>query len=231
MRAIIKNPFKDLDRFERWLWCISMLVIVISFFFSNSNIIALIASLMGVTALIFIAKGYVIGQVFVIVFAILYGIISFELRYYGEMITYAGMSAPIALISAITWIKNPYKGSKEVKIAKLTPLKVTVLLILTVLVTIAFYFILGTLGTANLIVSTVSIATSFFAASLTVLRSPYYALAYSLNDVVLIVLWSIATVNDLSNLPTLMCFVVFLANDVYGFVNWRRMEKKQLKNA
>lgn len=208
-----------------------MLVIVISFFFSNSNIISLIASLLGVTALIFIAKGYVIGQVFVIAFAILYGIISFELRYYGEMITYVGMSAPIALISAITWIRNPYKGSKEVKIAKLTPKKTTVLLILTLLVTTAFYFILGALGTANLTVSTVSIATSFFAASLTVLRSPYYALAYSLNDIVLIVLWSIATINDVSNLPTLMCFVVFLANDVYGFVNWRRMEKKQLKNA
>ena len=208
-----------------------MLVIVVSFFFSNSNVISLVASLMGVTALIFIAKGYVIGQIFVIIFAILYGIISFELTYYGEMITYVGMSAPIALISAITWIKNPYKGSKEVKIAKLTPKKVTVLLILTLLVTTAFYFILGALGNANLIVSTVSIATSFFAASLTVLRSPYYALAYSLNDIVLIALWGIATINDISNLPTLMCFVVFLANDVYGFVNWRRMEKKQLKNA
>lgn len=208
-----------------------MLVIVVSFFFSNSNVISLIASLMGVTALIFIAKGYVIGQIFVIIFAILYGIISLELRYYGEMITYVGMSAPIALISAITWIRNPYKGSRQVKIARLTPKKVTVLLILTAAVTAAFYFILGALGTANLIVSTVSVATSFFAASLTVLRSPYYALAYSLNDIVLIVLWSIATINDTSNLPTLMCFVVFLANDVYGFVNWRRMQRKQSINA
>lgn len=204
-----------------------MLVIVVSFFFSESNIISLIASIMGVTALIFIAKGYVIGQIFVIIFAILYGIISFELRYYGEMITYVGMSAPIALISAITWIKNPYKGSREVKIAKLNPTKITILLFLTAAVTTAFYFILKALGNANLIVSTVSIATSFFAASLTVLRSPYYALAYSLNDVVLIALWGIATANDVSNLPTLMCFVVFLANDVYGFVNWKRMQKKQ----
>ncbi|MBE6530776.1 MAG: nicotinamide mononucleotide transporter [Ruminococcaceae bacterium] len=208
-----------------------MLVIIVSFFFSESNVISLVASLMGVTALIFIAKGYVIGQIFVIIFAILYGIISFELTYYGEMITYVGMSAPIALISAITWLKNPYQGSKEVKVAKLTSKKVAILLVLTVAVTTAFYFILGALGNANLIVSTVSVATSFFAASLTVLRSPYYALAYSLNDIVLIALWGIATINDISNLPTLMCFVVFLANDTYGFVNWRRMQKRQDINA
>ncbi len=208
-----------------------MLVIIVSFFFSESNVISLVASLMGVTALIFIAKGYVIGQIFVIIFAILYGIISFELTYYGEMITYVGMSAPIALISAITWLKNPYQGSKEVKVAKLTSKKVAILLVLTVAVTTAFYFILGALGNANLIVSTVSVATSFFAASLTVLRSPYYALAYSLNDIVLIALWGIATINDISNLPTLMCFVVFLANDTYGFVNWRRMQRRQDINA
>jgi len=98
------------------------------------------------------------------------------------------------------------------------------------LVTVAFYFILQALGTANLPVSTLSVTTSFFAASLTFLRSPYYALGYTANDVVLIVLWVFSAVADLSYLPMVLCFVMFLLNDLYGFFNWKRMEKRQAKD-
>ena len=205
-----------------------MLIVTISFFFSSTkNPVSLAASLVGVTALIFLAKGYVIGQILMVIFSALYGIVSYEMRYYGEMITYLGMSAPIAIISAISWFKNPYKNTKEVRVSSLTPKKLAVLIILTVAVTVAFYFVLETLGTASLIVSTISVATSFFAASLTVLRSPYFALGYSLNDIVLIILWSIATISDISNLPMLACFVVFFANDIYGFISWKKMQRRQ----
>ena len=224
----MKNPFRQLTRFEFFLWGTSMLTVIVSFFFSYPrSILSLLASMVGVTALIFLAKGFVIGQILVMIFATLYGLASLKMRYYGEMITYVGMSLPIAFISTISWIKNRYKDTNEVKVATLTRKKLSVLIVLTILVTTAFYFILRALGTASLIVSTLSIATSFFAASLTVLRSPYYALGYSLNDVVLIILWSIATFSDISNLPMLACFVVFFANDIYGFISWKRMQKRQ----
>ena len=62
---------------------------------------------------------------------------------------------------------------------------------------------------------------------LTFLRSPYYALAYAANDIVLIVLWVAAAVNDISCLPMIFCFIMFLANDLYGFFNRKRMQKAQ----
>ncbi len=69
--------------------------------------------------------------------------------------------------------------------------------------------------------------TSFAAVYLTARRSPFYAIAYAANDVVLIVLWTLATLSDVSYLSVTICFAAFLVNDVYGFVNWRRMEKRQ----
>ena len=51
------------------------------------------------------------------------------------------------------------------------------------------------------------------------MRSPYYALFYSFNDIVLIVLWTLATITDIGYLPMILCFVIFLVNDIYGFVN------------
>ncbi len=224
----LKNPFKDLTKFELLLWLVSVLVIIISFVISGGDdILTIIASLIGVTALIFVAKGYVIGQVLTVVFAVFYGIISYFFRYYGEMITYLCMTAPIAIMAVISWIKNPYEGTKEVKVSHVTKKQVLVMATLAIVTTIIFYFILKAMNNANLLFSTISITTSFLASYLTFLRSPYYAVAYSANDVVLIVLWTMATLEDRSYLPMILCFVMFLINDMYGFFNWRRMRIRQ----
>jgi len=227
----IYNPFKSLSKFEWVLWISSIVITIASYFVKSDGIINLISSLIGATALIFVAKGQVIGQIMCIIFALLYGYISLECRYYGEMITYVLMSGPMALISTITWLKNPYKeGKGEVKVRKkLFPKDIVIMSVLSILVTAAFYFILKFFGTANLVLSTVSITTSFLACWLTMLRSPYYALAYAANDIVLIGLWVSVTITDLSYLPMIICFVVFLANDIYGFYNWRKISKRQLE--
>ncbi|MCM1115247.1 MAG: nicotinamide riboside transporter PnuC [Clostridium sp.] len=225
----IKNTFKSLTKFELSLWLLSLIFITLTFvIFKSSDILTIIASIIGATALIFVAKGNVIGQILTILFSVIYAVISYRFRYFGEMITYLGMTAPMALLSAVSWMKNPFKsGHQEVKVAKLTFKKVLLLLCLAGIVTTAFYFILKYFNTSNLIISTISITTSFLAAALTFMRSPYYAIAYSLNDIVLIILWVLASKEDISFLPMIICFVVFLINDIYGFINWSRMQKRQ----
>ena len=225
----MKNILKRFSVGELALWCSSVMLIVVFFLiFDRSSYLSLAASLIGVTSLIFCAKGDPIGQVLMIVFSLLYGFISLTFSYYGEMITYLGMSLPMAVFSLVSWVKNPYKGNKsEVKVSRLSLRAVTVISLLVVAVTVAFYFILGAFDTANLIPSTLSVATSFLAAALTFKRSPWYALAYAMNDVVLIVLWSLAMLSDPSYISVTVCFAVFLVNDLYGFVNWRKMAKRQ----
>lgn len=223
------KSFKNLSRFEFFLWLFSALGVSLSFLLSPSkDYLSLMASLIGVTSLIFIAKGDVIGQILTIIFSLLYGIISWQFRYYGEMITYLCMTAPTALAAVITWIKNPF-AEREVKVSVMTPKKFALVMLANAAVTAAFYFILEALGTNNLIVSTVSIATSFAAASLLVLRSPYYALFYGANDIVLIVMWVLASIEDPSFLPMIACFFMFLFNDVYAYINWNRMRRRQLR--
>ncbi len=226
----ISNPFKDLTKFERGLWIFSMIMVAVSFIFSDGGYLEAIASLIGVTALIFVAKGYVLGQILTVAFSVFYGIISFFFSYYGEMITYLFMTAPMAIMSIISWVKHPYKGTKEVEITHLNAKKISVMSVLAIIVTTAFYFILAYLNTANLIVSTISVTTSFIAVYLTFLRSPYYALGYAANDIVLIVLWIMASIEDMSYIPMVVCFIMFLANDLYGFYNWRKMRKRQEKS-
>ncbi len=217
---------------EITLWCCSTFLITISFFVYNQNsYLTLVASLVGVTSLIFNAKGNPIGQFLMIVFSLLYGFISLTFAYYGEMITYLGMTLPMAVVALITWLKNPYKGNKaEVQVNHISKKELILMLILSAAVTCVFYIILNLFNTANIIPSTISVTTSFIAVYLTFRRSPYFAIGYAANDIVLIILWVLAAIEDITYLSVVVCFVVFLVVDLYGFINWRKIGKRQSEN-
>lgn len=214
---------------ELALWGGSSVLVLAAFLaFDRGNILTLAASLIGVTSLILNAKGNPAGQLLMVIFSLLYGVISFRFRYYGEMITYLGMTMPMAAASLVTWLRHPYAGQKsEVQVSVLHKRELPLLCILTVIVTAIFYFILRGFHTANLLPSTISVATSFLAVYLTFRRSAFYALAYAANDMVLILLWSLASVSDTRYLSVVVCFAAFLVSDLYGFLSWRRMQKRQ----
>lgn len=226
---MLYNPFKSLKKREWILLIISLFVVTFSLIFSKDvEFSTLAASLIGVTALVFLAKGDVWGQILTIVFAILYSITSLKYHYYGEAVTYLGMTAPAAAAAVVSWLKNPYgSGKNEVKIAKLSlKLKITAFFSCAA-VTAAFYFLLSFLKTPNLTLSTLSISTSFLASFLTIFRSSFYALAYAANDIILIGLWILASIENPSYTPMIFCFIMFLINDLYGFFSWRKREKEQ----
>lgn len=223
----IRSFWRELTTFERVLWLVSSGAIASSGALAGGDPLSILASLVGVTSLLFVAKGYVCGQILMVAFSVLYGAISLVFRYYGEMITYLGMTAPMAVVTAVSWYRHPYAGTREVAVSRLTRRQVVLLPVLTTAVTLAGYALLAALGNTQLLFSTISIATSFIAAALTFCRSPYYALGYAANDGVLIVLWVLAAAAKPAYWSMVICFALFLIHDLYGFVNWRRMQRRQ----
>lgn len=204
------------------------LILIAFILFDRENYLTLLASLIGVTSLIFNAKGNPFGQFLMILFSMLYGIISFTFQYYGEMITYLGMTMPMAGFALVAWMKNPYEGNKaEVKVNQLERKEVILMWIATAVVTIGFYFVLSVFGTANIVPSTISVTTSFLAVYLTFRRSTAFAVAYAANDVILIVLWTMASLEDIRYLSVVVCFCAFFVNDLYVFLNWKKMGERQ----
>lgn len=211
------------------LWCSSVILILGSFaLFDRTNYLTLAASVIGVTSLIFNAKGNPFGQLLMVIFSALYGIISFDLAYYGEMLTYLGMTAPMAVVALISWLRNPYRGNKaEVKVNHIKKNEYVFMWIAAVTVTVIFYFILEYFNTAHIIPSTISVTTSFVAVYLTFRRSPYYAVGYAANDIVLIILWGMASLENISYISVVVCFIAFFANDIYGYLSWCEMGRRQ----
>ena len=222
----LKNYFSKTDI---TIWSSSIILIIFSFYiFDRENYLTLCASLVGTTSLIFNAKGNPFGQLLMIIFSLLYGIISYTFSYYGEMITYLGMTMPMAVFALISWLKNPFNGNKaEVKVNSITTKETIFMWLITVVITTIFYFILKIFNTANLIPSTLSVTTSFLAVYLTFRRSPYFAVAYATNDMVLVVLWTLASLSNVRYISVVVCFVSFLFNDIYGFISWKKIKRKQ----
>lgn len=224
-----KNFLSAFSTGEWLLWSLSSLAIVLAALaFDRGNYLTLAASLVGVTSLILNAKGLPVGQLLMVAFSLLYGLISYRFAYYGEMMTYLGMTAPMAVAAYLSWKKNPFgQGRTEVKVNTLGRGEQLFMWLLTAAVTVGFYFILKAFHTANLLPSTISVATSFLAVYLTFRRSPCYALGYAANDVVLIVLWVMASVENRVYISVVVCFCAFLVNDIYGFISWKRMARRQ----
>ncbi len=226
---MIKRETTYFSKTELILWCSSAALIGISFgIFDRENYLTLFASLIGVTSLIFSAKGNPFGQLLMVIFSLLYGIISFTFAYYGEMITYIGMTMPMAIFALISWLRNPYKGKRsEVKVNTIGKTEVMLMWAMAVIITVLFYFILRYFETANIVPSTLSVTTSFIAVYLTFRRSPYFALAYAANDLVLIILWVLASIYDTRYISVVVCFMAFFVNDIYGYISWKKMKIRQ----
>ena len=211
------------------LWLSSVILIISSFcLFDRESYLTLWASLIGVTSLIFNAKGNPFGQLLMVIFSLLYGIISYTFSYYGEMITYLGMTMPMAVFSLIAWLRNPYNGNRaEVRVNSISRKEAVFMWVITGLVTLVFYYILNFFNTANIVPSTLSVTTSFLAVYLTFRRSPYFAVAYAANDIILIVLWVLASIYDIRYISVVVCFVAFFINDIYGYISWQKMKIRQ----
>lgn len=214
---------------EKILWASSVIGLVVLFcLVPQKNPLTLIASVVGVTSLLFSAKGHVSGQFLQLLFCVLYSLVALSFKYYGEAITYMGMTFPSDLFAAIVWLKNPSKkGKVEVKMVHLTPKKSAVALFASTTAMVVFYFILKKLNTANLEISTVSVFTSMMASVLTIMRVPYYAIAYAANDIVLIIMWILASIENPVYVPMVFNFVIFFINDLYGFFSWKKIRRMQ----
>lgn len=198
--------------------------------FDRENFLRLIASLFGVTAILLNAKGNPLGQMLMTFFSVMYGIISYKSAYYGEMITYIGMTGPMAVLALVSWLRHPFENNKsEVEVNHIKKRELGFMWFLAAVVTVLFYFILKHFNTANLVFSTVSVTTSFVAVYLTFRRSELFSLGYAANDVILIILWSLASLQSREYICMVICFSAFLANDTYAYFSWLNIKKRQMR--
>lgn len=219
--------FANFSKKELTAWVLSLTLIMLSqLLLGNTEWAFMVVSMVGISALIYTAKGHVMGPLIMILFSITYSLISLSFDYYGEAITYGGMTLPMSILALIAWVKHPSSEKNQVKTAVLTRREWLICGLYAILVTGALGIVLYLFDTPNLVLSTISVTTSFVAVYLTYKRSQYYAVAYALNDLILIGLWVYASTTHEAYMPLVVCFSLFLIYDIYGYIAWNKRSNK-----
>lgn len=219
---------KDWTLFEKILLIGSILIVSTTGIIFNSDLLTPICSIVGIITALLLAKGKYMGQVFGLLIVILYSIVSFKNKFYGEVIIYLVIMLPMYVIGIISWIRHQDKQTNSVEVNKISNQEWGIVALASIVCFMGIYFLLKSFNTEELFVSSLSVLDSLFAIYLQIRRSKYSFYFYVINDLVLIVLWGIPCITgSFFLIPMLMNPIINLINDVYGIVNWRKLEAIQ----
>lgn len=220
--------FKDWTKFEKILLFTSIILITLVSIIFRSEILTTICSIIGIITALLLAKGKNLGQIVGLLSVILYSIVSFKSRYYGEVIIYLCVMLPMYIIGIISWLKHQNKETNSVEVNNIKIKEWTIVSVVSIIFFIGIYFLLKAFNTSQLFISSLSVIDSLFAIYLSVRRSKYSFHFYVVNDLILIALWGIPVISGTQILlPMVFNPIINLINDIYGIYNWKKLEKIQ----
>ena len=227
----MKKIFKEWTKFQMYLLIFSSIILIMSGIISRSDYLTIICSLVLLLVVLTQAKGKVISQFLGIVFVVIYSIVAYRNRYYGEVIIYFFIMLPLFIAGIISWIKNIDEDTNRVKANEITIREWNVLIIISGILFVILYYILKYFNTAQLFISTLSMITSLFATYLLTRRSKYGFLFYIGNDIILFILWGVVVIQgNFSVLPLVINQVINMINDTYGWYSWNKISNSNKRS-
>ena len=226
----VKKFFKEIKWYEYAFVGVSLAVLITLSIIFHSHIFYILSSSVGVVAVLFLTKVNVIGIILSFVQITFYTIISYLNGFYGEMINNLCVTLPLYVANLITWLKNLYSKSGQVKInSNISWKEIVVAILVVVIISFGMYFLLDYFNTTMVFVSTLSFTFNTLAIYFLARRSSLNFAFYLFSNVANFIMWGtlIITTQDLSMLITLINVVIFFVLNCYGLYNWFITRKKQ----
>lgn len=229
---MVKKYFSDWNSFEKLYLFFGYVIAITTTIVFKGRLISALYTMTYITNALLTAKGKVESYIFGFTGIIFYGIISFNQRYYGELIILIFMSLPLMIMGVLEWLKNRDNKSDNIIISTLSKKEIVLAFLSQVLLFGIYYIILKSFNTSEPIIGSLSIVMSLLALYFGARRSEISYFCYLANDVVIITLWLIPILNgDKAILSVLIGPLLLTINDVYGIYNWRRLKRLQEKRA
>ena len=119
MKKIIKNELQNWKAIEvRWIIIACSIILSLSIYWKE-NIIGIVSSISGILCVILTGKGKLSSYVFGMINTILYSIIAFSAKYYGEFMLNVFYYIPMNIVGFVLWSRNMNNENQEVIKTKL----------------------------------------------------------------------------------------------------------------
>jgi nicotinamide mononucleotide transporter len=223
----IKNYFKDWNLFEK-LWLLTFTIINIYLFFAwHDTWIGLTASLTGMICVVLTAKARISSFYFGLVNILTYSYVAYQSAYYGDVMLNMLYFLPMTFIGIYYWKKNLRADKKgEVIVRRLKWRTKAIWFFISICFSLAYGLILLLIkGTLPFIDSTTTVF-SIIATIMLNKRLTDQWFYWILVDVLSLVMWIYILVTTQGDVSMLVMWSAFLVNAIYGYYNWRKLEKK-----
>ena len=225
----MKKYFQDWNLFEK-LWLFIFTAVNIGLFFAwHDTWIGLTASLTGMLCVVLTAKGKISSFYWGLINILAYSYVAFQSKYYGDVGLNLLYFLPMTFVGIYFWSRNALnmKESKTVIVRSLSwsaKFVWFVCSLITVYLLGLFLKFIG--GTLPFVDST----TTIFSIIATILLNKRYTdqwFYWILVDLWSIVMWVFIFLRDGNQVSMLVMWSAFLVNALYGYYNWRKLEKQQ----
>ena len=179
--------------------------------------IDLVAAFCGICSVVLCAKGKRSGFLFGLVNVAGYAFISYHNQYYGEVMLNVLFYIPTNLLAFVLWSKHrdDERGGREVKARSLSVAQLVVACAVVAAATVAYHFLLRSLGGAMSMLDGASTVLSIFATILMTLRYSEQWFFWIIVDVITVALWCFA-----GDPVMIAMWSAYLLNAAYGYLMW-----------
>ncbi len=226
----LKEFFKDeITGWKRidiiWLIIATAVILGVSLYWHDS-LIGIMTALTGIWCVIFTGKGKRSSFLFGIANVVLYAYVSFNAKYYGEVMLNLIYYFPMNFVGWAAWKKHMNKETGEVEKKKLPLKKGMVIYIITAACIYGYGVVLKSLGGNLPYIDSMSTVVSVAAQILSVRRLTEQWILWIIVDVVTVIMWGVNFAAGGESIATLAMWSIYLINAVIMFIKWNREAKQ-----
>lgn len=217
-----KNEFLGWKKWEvLWLFIASAIITGLSIYWGD-NLMGIVSATTGVICVICTGKGKLSAYVFGAINTLLYAIIAYKARYYGEVMLNAFYYFPLQFYGFYVWSKHMNQDTKEVKKIRMGSKSRIIMLAAVGAATLLYGLLLKILGGSLPYIDALSTVVSVVAMIISIKMYAEQWLLWIIVDVVTIVMWAFSFIQGQDNIATLLMWVVYLVNAFIMMRKWNR---------
>lgn len=202
---------------------IACLIVVAGSVYQSSTLILTVASLCGVIYSLLVAKNIKWSLIFGIINVGTYGFILLGENIYGGFIYNVLYSLPMLIYGFFYWSKS--NQEKESGIKKLnfnTKLMGSICIVITIII---YACVLNSFGGENILLDSSTSVLGYVGIYLLTNKYVEQWNIWILSNIINVILWVSLSIEDVSNTPLALMWIIYFINSFYGYISWNKKLK------
>ncbi len=222
VRNVVKEELLGWKPWEvAWLIVACTTILALSVYWQDTAM-GIVSAIAGVACVVCTGKGKLSAYLFGTINTLLYAIISYKARFYGEVMLNALYYFPMQFYGIYVWSKHMNEETHEVEKKEMQPRRKILLGIIVAGATAVYGFILQTLGGTLPYVDALSTVVSVVAMIISIKMYAEQWILWIVVDVVTVIMWAFAFMQGSDSIATLLMWVVYLVNAFLMYAKWMK---------